>query len=178
MTPDNIIVGNHAWFVRKGDSFTLPSPGTVDSDAKPGATDTIWIPMEQITDLTVEPKSEVKPIYAPTPGQLRLVGKKETKRELTVTFTIQKLSAFMFELMFKTGPLTGSGPEQYNPLEGATTYGWLKVQQYDDNDVLLNTFDGWSVLMVSGGVSFGDDIVQPTIQADILHSPLNTGQLE
>ena len=129
-------------------------------------------------DYTPEINVDVKKIYGPAPGRLRLKRVKVSKQELMHTFTIQKMSSLMFELMFMTGPLTGSAAEQYNPNEGKEVIGWLKIQQYDDDDNLLNTQDSWVYLAISGGTTFGEDIVQPKVQAIVLHSTLNTGQIE
>lgn len=178
MTPDSIIIASHAWFIREGTAFTSPGAGTVAIDDKPDAAETKWIALEDLQNFNYDPQSEDREVYAGTPGQIRLTNVKETKRNLVLTFTVQKLNPFIFEMLTKSGELDGTPAQQYNPLEGKTMRGWLKVQQYDDSDALVNTMDVWSHLKINGGVEMGDDIVRPQFTAKVLHSTLNTGQLE
>ena len=72
---------------------------------------------------------------------------------------------------------TTSASTQYNPLEGATKKGWLKLQQYNQTDAQVNTMDVYVQIKVSGEISFADNLVTAQFEARVLHSILNTGTL-
>lgn len=170
------IIGNHAFFFRDGAAFTVPSAGTASRTAKPGAADTSWIDLGILRDLSVQHARNEVDIFAPAPGAMRLFDVLETKRQLSVNITAEEMSPLAFELLFGTLALTNAST-QYNPLEGATKKGWLKVQQYDQTDALFNTVDLYVQMKVSGDVAFGDSVVAVTFECRVLHSTLNTGSL-
>jgi len=176
MTTDSLILGNHAFFFRDGTSFTVPSAGTAGRSSKPGAADTGWIDLGILRQVSVQNERDEKEIFAPTPGVLRLYDVVETKRQITFKLTADQVTPLAFELMFGTLALT-SGSTQYNPLEGAIKKGWLKVQQYKQDDSLFNTVDVFIAIKVSGEITFGDNIVSAEFEARVLHSTLNTGSL-
>lgn len=175
---ESLIIGNHAYFVLDGTAFTLPSSGTVSRTSKPGATDTSWRYLGILQDLSVQNNKETRDIFAPTPGSLRLWNRMETKRMLGVKFTALEMSTTAWEHIFGTLQLATSGASlQYNPLEGATKRGWLKIQQYSGTDALVNTVDLYVHLAVNGEVQFNDQVVPVQFEAMALHSTLNTGTL-
>jgi len=170
------IIGNHVWFFREGDSYTVPAPGTCGRESKPGADDTGWIDVGLVSDLKVQPQREVHERWIPSPGQKRLYEVLESKKRIKVTFTVDDLSPFAIENLFGTLALNEQS-EQYNPLEGSVKNGWLKIQQYDHNDQLVNVVDLWVHLTINAETDFGDAPVSFTFEADVLHSSLNTGSL-
>lgn len=176
LTTDARIVSSHVWFFREGDSYTLPSPGTCGRESKPGADDTGWIDVGIITDLKIQPNREVHERWIPSPGQKRLYDVLESKKQIKITFTTDDLSPFAIEHLLQTDKL-GATSGQYNPLEGTTKRGWLKVQQYDHNDTLINVFDVYVHLLITAETDFGDAPVTVTFEAHVLHSSLNTGTL-
>ena len=169
------VIGNHAFFVREGDTSTSPV-GAVSKLLKPDADDPAWIDLGVIEQAGVEYQSEEKEVWAPSPGQLRLTDIIEVKRGLKLSFTVKEMSALMFELMFGTLALT-SASTQYNPLAGTTKKGWLKLQQYDHTDAIVNTVDVYVHLKIASEVSLGDDVATFEIEARVLHAALNTGTL-
>jgi hypothetical protein len=176
MNTASVILGNHGFFFRDGGSFTVPSAGTASRTVKPGAADTGWIDLGILSEVTIQHEREERDIFAPTPGVMRLYDVIETKRQLSINLTAQELSPFAFELIFGTLALT-SASTQYNPLEGATKKGWLKLQQYNQTDAQLNTMDVYVQIKVSGEISVGDNLVTAQFEARVLHSILNTGTL-
>jgi hypothetical protein len=174
MNKRSTVVGTHAFFAREGD--THGSSDTVAVDSKPAQDDSAWIDFGVISETGVEPQSEEKEIWGPSPGQLRLVDVIETKRAIKYSFTAKEMSPLMFELLFGTEALD-SGSSQFNPLEGATKKGWLKVQKYDHKDALVSTVDVWVHIKIASEVSFGEDEVSFEVEARTLHSTLNTGSL-
>lgn len=172
------IIGNHANFVLDGTAFTVPSAGTAGRTSKPGATDTSWRYMGILQDLSIQHNRESRDIFAPTPGSIRLYNRIETKRMLGVKFTALEMSTTVWEHLFGSLQLATSGSSlQYNPLEGVTKRGWLKVQQYGATDALVNTVDLYVHLAITGEMSFNDQIVTAQFEATVLHSTLNTGTL-
>lgn len=176
MNTGSVIVGNHGFFFRDGASYTVPSAGTASRTAKPGASDTSWIDLGILSELNVQHDREAREVYAPTPGVLRLYDVIETKRLLKITAQAVEMSPFAFELIFGTLALT-SASTQYNPLEGVTKKGWLKIQQYNQSDAIMNTLDVYVQIKVTGEINFGENIVTVPIEAVVLHSTLNTGTL-
>jgi hypothetical protein len=133
-----IVVGNHAFFFPEGKAFISPSAGVCGRAAKPDAADTGWIDPGILDSLKVGKSSDKRDIFAPTPGQRRLYDVIEVNRDLKFTLSLKEASPLMFEHLFGTLPLDAAST-QYNPLEGATKKGWLKIQQYDHVDALVNT---------------------------------------
>jgi hypothetical protein len=176
MTADRIILGSHAHFVRDGTAFTVPSAGTSSRTSKPGAADTSWVNLGILSEVSVQHQREERDVFAPTPGVLRLYDVKETRRQLMVNLTTMDMSPLAFELLWGTLALT-SNSTQFNPLEGATKKGWLKLQQYGDTDALFVTVDLYVQLKISGEVTMGDNLVSCQYEARVLHSTLNTGTL-
>lgn len=168
MNTGAVIVGNHGFFNPEGASSSR--------SAKPVANDASWIDLGILSEVTIQHEREERDIFAPTPGVLRLYDVLETKRQLSINLTAQEMSAKAFELIWGTLALTGAST-QYNPLEGSTKRGWLKLQQYNQSDSPFNTVDVWVQMKISGEVSFGENIVAVTYEARVLHSINNTGTL-
>jgi len=177
------IIGSHACFFREGDAYTVPGSGTSGRAAKPGAADTGWIDLGVIKD--AEGKiEEVKSIeiMAPAPGKLVLYDELSAGAKLTLSLTLQEMGPLVAELLYRSLALTTSGG-QFNPLEGLVNKrGWLKLQCYDQDaapadepDLLTETF---VKLKVNGSVKMGGgEPAELKLDALVLHSTLNTGQL-
>ena len=176
MTTGSVILGSHGFFFRDGASFTVPSSGTAGRASKPGAADTGWIDLGIIQEVSLQHEREEKEVFAPVPGILRLYDIIETKRQITAKLTGMEMSPLMFELIFGTLALT-SASTQYNPLEGVTKKGWLKLQSYKQDDTLFNTVDMYGVIKISSEVKLSGDIVSADYEFRLLHSIYNTGTL-
>lgn len=170
------IVGNHVWLFRDGDAFTVPTSGTAARESKPGAADTAWIDAGVIEELSVEKTSEQKDVFKPAPGQLRLYDVIDSKHQLNISAKAMEIGALSFELIFGTLALSAAST-QYNPLEGLTKKAWVKIQQYGQDDAILNTVDVFCHVSLGGAVAFGADIVTTDLKFRVLHSTLNTGTL-
>lgn len=165
-----VIIGTHAFFCPE-------SAGTSDRTTKPASGATGWVDFGTIEESGTEPQSEEKEIWRPSPGQLVLHDIIETKRGLAYKFKVKELSLLMWELLTGSAALSGTANIQYNPLEGTTRKGWLKVQHYAHDDVLTNVTDVFAHIKIGGEVTFNDDVVSFDIAARVLYSPLNTGTL-
>lgn len=168
-------LGSHAFFFREGDAYTVPSSGTCSRTTKPGPTDTGWIDFGVISGFDIDAQSELKEKYAPVPGRLVLYDVHETKRKIAIKFKAEQLSPLAWELMLRTLALS-SASTQYNPEEGVVKKGWLKFQQYDQDNTLVNTTDVW-VHLKAKGQPLGNDTTEVDVEALVLHSTLNTGTL-
>jgi hypothetical protein len=181
MNTKSRIVGSHARFFHEGDAFTLPSAGTASATAKPDVADTGWADFDSINNLEINPTAEEKEVYTPNPGHLELEDVIRTKQKMTVKFDAVKLSPASFELAFRTSPLdwaAGAGDQDYIPDEGSQVYGWLKTEQYDQNDDLINVCDMWGIIKIAGPLKFDENIVNTPIEFVKLRSSLNAGTLK
>src|SRR5437867_13369495 len=127
------VLGSHAFFFRDGDAYTVPGAGTASRTAKPGATDPQWIYLGIIEEASDQLEDNEIEVYAPSPGRLRLWDIINTKDKLGFKFTTSELGPLALETLYRTLPLT-SASTQFNPLEGNTKKGWLKLQRYDQGD--------------------------------------------
>ena len=171
------IIGTHGLFFRDGTAHTVPSAGTTSRTVKPGAGDPAWINFGILSAFTVASNADIVDVHACVPGKKVLYDRIENKMGLMFKFTADELSAFSMEVLYRTLALT-SASTQFNPLEGFTTKGWLKFQQYDQNNALVNVVDGFVHLKVSGDVEGGGEgLAKVSFEATLLHSTLNTGTL-
>lgn len=174
-----LAVGSHVRWMPDGTSFTSPAPGTSAREEKPDASETEWLDLGYISAMELDPQQEEKEVYAASPGQLRLVDVVELKRGLNMTFTLEEVGAFIMQLAFKTLKLTdGAGAQQYNPTEGATVKGWMKVEQYDQADASWNTVDLYVYVRLNSALNLADDTVRPQLFCRLLQSTLNSGQFD
>jgi hypothetical protein len=170
------ILGSHAYFFRDGDAFTVPTGGTAGRNALPDDADPAWIDVGAIMEAGVEKKADEKEVWAPNPGKLALKDVLETKRDLTHKFTAQELSPFALEVIYGSEALNGTSTD-FTALEGETKKGWLRIEQYDENDALTNTIYSYCHLKVAGEVKMGAELVSASFEARQLISPLNKGKL-
>ena len=170
------IVGNHAYFFRDGDSYTVPSAGTASRTSKPSIGDTGWVDFGILSELGVTNSSESREVFAPLPGVLHLYDEIKTKNKLEIKFKTEELSPLGIELLMGATKLTSSST-QYNPLSQQQHKGWLRVEQFDQTDAVLNTIEVFVSVEVSGEVQFNDQIVTEGVVAKVLYSSLNTATL-
>lgn len=174
-----LAVGSHVLWMPDGTAFTSPAPGTSGRESKPDADETEWLDLGYISAIELDPQQEEKEVYAASPGQLRLVDVVEIKRGLNMTVTLEEVGAFVMQLAFKSLALQeGAGAQQYNPTEGSTVKGWMKVQQYDQADASYNTVDLYVYVRLNSALNLGDDVVRPQLFCRLLQSTLNTGQFD
>lgn len=173
-----MILGAHLWFARSGESFTLPSPGTVSRSSLPGPTDTVWAYLGVIKELGTEGSAEEVEVWKPSPGNLRLDDVIHTKPQIKYTFTVADLGPSGVEFVFRTAKLTEASTE-FTPL--AVTggiKGWLKAQMYDQSDAQRIITDNWVILKPTGPLKAdGTTLAEVQFEARLLYSALNKGGL-
>jgi hypothetical protein len=170
------VFGQHAFFFRDGDAYTVPGAGTASRTAKPGETDPAWMNLGIVEEASDGLEDTEIEIFAPTPGRLRLYDVINTKDKLNLKFTTSELSAVAVETLYRTLSLSPSST-QFNPLEGKTKKGWLKIQRYDQGDAQRIVMDLFCRLKVTGDTPMHGDLVKVTWEAAVLHSTLNTATL-
>lgn len=156
---------------------TITQSGLVSKTCRPGPSDTGWTSMgivESSSDASEETPIEV---WRPSPGVLVLDDEITNRVKLGVKFTTSEFGLITCEMLYRTLKLTSTTSQQFNPLEAASKKGWLKVQRYDQDNVLRMVIDLWVKLAVEGDVTMGGDLTKANFVAKVLHSTLNTGLL-
>jgi hypothetical protein len=174
MDKDYTILSESAYFARAGAAFTVPANGVVSSTSKPGPTDAVWLDLGHVETKTKR-TVELDKVRRGTPGKRRLKKVIETSSETVEVLSLQELQDLVYELIFGTLPLANGG--QYNPEEGSEVEGWLKLQEYDQHDQLVNTRDLYVYLEPPSEMDRADKKVVCEVNAYLLYSPLNTGNL-
>lgn len=175
MTTGPRIVAAHLFLAREGAAFTLPAPGTVGRESKPGATDTSWVSIGIIEDLEISREADQKEIMAPVPGRRVRYDMREVGAKLNLKWTCQEVSPMAIELVTGATALTGAST-QFNPLEAGTKKFWAKIQAYDDTDTFLTAVDVFGVLTLPS-LAFNSELVKPAMEFAVIHSTLQTGTL-
>lgn len=179
MNTARTVIGAHGFFFPNGVAYTLPSAGTASRTAKPGATDTGWIDVGQ-ADWSLQNTGKTEDFMAPSPGARQLYDKVVVSKGLKLKGKLMELSNLVYQVLLSTAalPTSPTAGGQYNPLEGdPIVRGWLKLQQYNQANVLINTLDVFVAMTIPGDIAFGDKPVDVDVEADVLFSTLNTGTL-
>jgi hypothetical protein len=171
MTQAPRIAGSHVKFFRDGDAFTDPVEGICSRTDVPGDDDEGWQDVGPILDSGVENETEEKEVWGPKDegGRILLHDIVSGKRGLTRTFTTQELSAFVIEHLYGTAALDELS-EDFFALAGSVKKGWLLINRYDQDDVLLVTEKAYVHLTITGPVKMDANIVLATFSAKQLFS--------
>ena len=176
------VVGSQSTFFPNGVAFAVPAAGTASSSSKPGVTDAGWIALGPIK-WSKEPATKTETYMAPAPGAYVAQDETVLSRGLTLKGKIEQQSNLAYQLALSTAQLPASGAAGtaggvYNPLAGSpVVQGWLHVQEYDQNNVLINVVDYWVALKSSGATNNDDKAAETPIEAVVLFSTLNVGTL-
>lgn len=169
------IVAAHIYLAREGSTFSLPAPGTVGRESKPGSTDAAWVDVGLVEDFEISREAEQKEIMAAVPGRRVRWDLREVGAKLDLKWTCQELTPLAMELVTGATPLT-SASTQFNPLEAGTKKFWAKIQLYDETDTFVGALDVFGTLKV-GTLAFGQDYAKPAMEFAVIHSTLATGTL-
>lgn len=180
MIKDRIVVGSHAHFFATGLAYTIPNPGgNASRTAKPGPTDPAWLDLGE-GDWKKSNTGKTVDFMAPAPGIRVLKKKIPTTRGLKLKGKLMEVQNLIWQMLLSTATLPASPAEggQYNPLAGDPfVEGWLKIQQYNQANELINTMDVFVVMNIPGDVDFGEGPVDIDVEADVCQSTLNSGTL-
>lgn len=176
MNTEARIIGNHGKFFPAGRALDGPEPvPKAGRETKPESIDPGWQDFGVLSEISIEPQTEERVIFRPSPGRLRKYDVLETKDDLQITLRAEELSVLAIQALFRTAELDETSTI-YKPLEGQAIKGWLKVSQYDQNDHLFNSIEVFAHLKVAA-VAFGDDVARVEFTGSVLDSTLNAGTL-
>jgi hypothetical protein len=183
MNTKRIVVGSQTLFYREGLNITVPGAAVASASAKPGITDPLWLSLGPIK-WTKSPTSKTEEYMSASPGAYVTEDEIVLSRGLKLKGKLEKQSNFAYELALaakSTAALIPDSPTaggQYNPLSSSPVVrGWLHVQEYDQNNVLINTVDYWVSLRAAGDTNNDDKAAETPIEATVLFSTLNSGTL-
>lgn len=179
MNTKRVTIGAQAFFFREGLAYTVPAAGTASRTAKPGAADTGWLNCG-VSDWTFQNTGTTEDFKAPAPGARVLWDKIVTSKGLKVKGKLMEMQNLVWQVLLssETLPASPTAGGQFNPLEGdPIVRGWLQLQLYGQDNVLINTLDLYVAMTIPGDVSFGDKPVDVDVECDVLFSTKNTGNL-
>jgi hypothetical protein len=179
MNQKRTVVGSQSTFFPEGSAFTVPGAGTASISSKPGATDPAWLALGGIK-WSKEPTTKTETYMAPAPGAYVAQDEVVLSRGLTLKGKLELQSNFAYQLATATAalPVSPTAGGVYNELAGSPVVrGWLHIQEYDQNNVLINTVDRWVALKASGATNNDDKAAETPVEAVLLFSTLNVGTL-
>lgn len=183
MNVQRIVVGSQSKFFRNGAAFTLLAPGTAGVSSKPDITDPKWLDMGAIK-WAKSPTSKTEEYMEASPGAYVATDEIALSVGLKLKGKLEKQSNIAYELALAAKAAGGLIPDsptaggQYNPLSSSPIIkGWLHVQEYDQNNVPVNTVDYWVALKASGDTNNDDKGAETPVEATVLFSTLNSGTL-
>lgn len=172
-------IGNHALWVREGDTWDSPSSGTASRTVRPPANATlssaqVWMDLGAIVEMDKANGNDLKEVMSPSPGLNRRYDIVPVKGNVDFGFTCLEMSKLLFEHIFNIPKITG-GSFTYNPTAAPSKKGWFQLQQYRHDDTLFNTLFLYGSLQVDGDISMKDDVTSVKMKFMSLYSSLNTG---
>lgn len=183
MNVKRIVVGSQSKFYREGLAITVPEAGIASASAKPGITDPLWLDISPIK-WSKKPTSKTEEFMTAQPGAYVAEDVITLSRGLTLSGKLEKQSNLAYELALAAKaaaaviPNSPTAGGQYNPLAASPVVkGWLHIQEYDQNNTLINTVDYWVALKASGETNNDDKAAETPIEAVVLFSTLNSGTL-
>jgi hypothetical protein len=179
MNQKRIVVGSQSTFFPENNAFTVPAAGVCSSSSKPGATDPAYIALGSCK-WSKSAATKTETYMAAAPGAYVAQDEVVLARGLTLKTKIELQSNLAYQLALATAamPVSPAAGGVYNPLAGSPVVrGWLHIQEYDQNNVLLNTVDYWVALKATGDTNNDDKAAETPIEAIVLFSTLNVGTL-
>ncbi len=180
-TRKNIFVGSHLWFIRSGTAFTSPAPGTVSNTSIPDSAEPLWdnYYFGNIESFAVDPKfASAEEILAPNLGHLVKVDMIIPYQTPLFNFMLKETPKEAIEMAFNAQTLTDASAS-FNPTAGvAGIRGYLKAENYDQEDHLLLDWQAWVFLKLKSPLKFdGKAMTKPEFEADLLYSVNNSGNI-
>lgn len=174
-----IVVGSQSKLFIEGVAFTVPSSGVASAIAKPGVADTGWFSAGPLK-WTKSNTAKTEDFMSAQPGAYVVEDEIVLSRGLKLKTKIEKQSNLAYQLTLSTAQLAAPAVAAgtYNPLAGSPVVrAWLHVDEYDQNNVLLNAVDYWVAIKASGDTNNDDKAAETPIEATVLFSTLNAGTL-
>ena len=171
----------HAWYFREGDAITVPVAGVCAVDVKPGIDpdfDPNWIFLGDAEDYEPSVAQEEEKVWKGKPGHLVKKDHLENKLERTLKVTTNDLNNIAMELFNRTIQKLGGATLAYQSLSSLSKKGWVHLQEYDQDDHLINAEDVWARVRCASRKGPQGKVVKPEFEILQLDSDLNTGLIE
>ncbi|HEY1791562.1 MAG TPA: hypothetical protein VGG34_01475 [Opitutaceae bacterium] len=179
MNLKRIVTGSQSIFFPEGGAFTIPAAGIAGVASKPGATDPAFLVLGAIK-WSKNPTHKTENYMEASPGSYVATDEIVLSKGITLKGKLEKQSNFAVQLQQACAalPVSPAAGGVFNPLSGPPVVrGWLHVQEYDQNDTLVNTVDYWVAMKASGDTNNDDKATETPIEAVVLFSTLNVGTL-
>lgn len=162
--------GIHLWIAPEANGFSATTKPSQDAD---------WLAAGHVSELVIDPQVTERVVRAAAPGKVRRLDVVETARETNVRVTLEQTNRWLYESIFGADTLAAGTDVQFNPEEGGTLRGWVKLAAYDQDDTLALTVDLWCRIKAAGPMTIGTgNSITCELELQTLYSSLNTGQIE
>ncbi len=176
----------HGFFAPAGLSYTSPESGTVAResvppvDAEDASDNAIWLDLGIIDDATKEAGyTGTIEVWKGTPGRKQLSDEIGFKPNTLYNLTLAEWSVLQQQLengAYVAADALSSGNLQYNPHSGDFfARGWLKTQEYDQNDALIDARDCFGILRMTTPRSRNGESNTAQASFRVLYSTKNSG---
>jgi hypothetical protein len=163
------------WLYLARDGETIDAVA-VAREAKPDADPTAnWTNAGIVTGHTYKSSGDNAKILRGNPGLVQVHDVIPLSHDVVHEFKMKDFSPILLELYMRAG---GKITTTYQP--GAMTvlpHFWIKVQQYDQKNQLVNAFDVYCAVSLSDPKTEQAKVVEVTLNCQELISTLNTGTM-
>lgn len=181
MNTKRIVIGSQSKFIPEGTEYTVEAvEKAVSATNKPSIEIEGWLDLGPIK-WTLSPSHKTEDYMTPEPGAYVMSDEIVLSKGLTLKGKLEKQSNFAVQLQeaCQALPAAPTAGGVHNPLAGSPVVkGWLHIQRYDQNNVLVGTWQYWVSLRASGDTNHDDKAAETPIEAKVLFSTLNVGDLE
>lgn len=172
MANEAVVLTTYLYFARRGD---LIDAVTVGREAKPDVSpESNWTDLGIVATYGVEDNSTTEDIMKGQPGVVSLYDVLKTADMRTVTCEMVEFNPLAVQALYNTGNITTT----FVPgSAGRHLQGWLKVQQYNQDNELVVAMDVWVDVQLSSLTANLGARTGYTLVFRQLYSSLNTGSL-
>lgn len=175
-----VILGNHIWFAREGATEMIgEDTETVSATYQPLTGSALYEEMGAVETFGITNKTDSLILKAPPTGRGAYRRRKSIplSQELTLKAKVQDANQLVMESIFLLAGAITIGTAQQPLKQSKPITGWLKIEQRDQTDTLINTMFLWVEMMVTEGKSAEKEYAYD-ITWEVLDSALNTYELE
>ncbi|WP_156345774.1 hypothetical protein [Verrucomicrobium spinosum] len=151
---------------------------TVGVDYKPATDSELYEAMGAVETFGVTNKADALVLKAPPVGRGTYRRRKSIplSQELTLKAKLQDANQLVMESIFLLAGAITIGTAQQPLKQSKPITGWLKIEQRDQTDTLINTMFLWVEMMVTEGKSAEKEYAYD-VTWEVLDSELNTYNL-
>lgn len=172
MANEAVVLTTHPYFARAGDTIDAI---TVAREVKPDvAPEANWTDLGICKSFGIEDGSTTEDLMKGVPGRVTLFDVIKTASLYSYTLEMAELNAVAVQAAFGTAAISTT----FQPGgAGRRLQGWLKLQQYNQDNELVISADLFCDIVVTGLVSPLGALTNYSISARQLYSSLTTGNL-